>query len=226
LLRGFAGLAGILLVYFAWPVAWGAWYAQQADGVVSRLRDGSRINLPDTVAAIDAFDHAVSANPSASMRLDRSELLVGAARGLNWAAPDSEREQWLRQAEADLEAGLGSAPARGVAWLRLAAVREALGGPSPKVVGPLLRSIATAPVIPRLWPVRLELILRNWDSFADVERERIAAYVAMTWEASSDRRWFVSVLRDNVDELYLRILLADTPRAQEELSTWIALVRR
>jgi hypothetical protein len=28
------------------------------------------------------------------------------------------------------------------------------------------------------------------------------------------------------DELYLRILLADLPGAQEELSTWIGLVRR
>ena len=52
-------------------------------------------------------------------------------------------------------------------------------------------SIETAPVIPRLWPVRLELILRNWESFTDAERDRVAAYVVMTWQASTDRRWFV-----------------------------------
>jgi hypothetical protein len=226
LLRGLLGLGCAALVCFAWPVAVGAWYAQKADPVINRLRDGKSINLPDTLAAIDAFDRAIGANPSAVRRLDRSELLVGAATGLNWAAPDSQREQWLRAAAADLEAGLGGAPARGVAWLRLAAVRQALEGPSRQVVGPLLMSIETAPVVPRLWPVRLELILRNWESFTAAERDRVAAYVIMTWQASTDRRWFVVALGQATDELCLRILLGDLPGAQEELSMWMGLVRR
>lgn len=225
-LRGLVGVTGVLLVYFAWPVAQGAWYAQQADSVVSGLRGGRRVDLADTVAAIEAFNDAVRADPSAMMRLSRSELLVGAAVGFNRAAADSEREKWLREAEADLSAGLGGVPARGVAWLRLAVVREALEGASPRVVAPLLRSIATSPVVPRLWPTRLELILRNWEWFTDAEREHVAGYVGMTWEASSDRRWFVNALRKEVDELYLRLLLADVAGAQDELTTWIALVRR
>jgi hypothetical protein len=226
LLQGLLGLGCAALVYFAWPVAVGAWYAQQADPVINRVRDGKSINLPDTLAAIDAFDRAISANPSAVRRLDRSELLVGAAMGLNWAAPDSQREQWLRAAEADLETGLGGAPARGVAWLRLAAVRQVLEGPSRRVVGPLLMSIETAPVIPRLWPTRLDLILRNWGSFTDAERDRVATYVIMTWQASADRRWFVGAMGQGTGELYLRILLGDLPGAQEELSMWMGLVRR
>ena len=226
LLRGLLGLGCAALAYFAWPVAVGAWYAQKADLVINRLRDGKSINLPDALAAIDAFDHAIDADPSAARRLDRSELLLGASMSLNWAAPDSQREQWLRIAETDLEAGLAGAPARGVAWLRLAAVNLALEGPSPRVVGPLLMSIETAPVIPRLWPARLELILRTWNSFTDAERERVAAYVVMTWQASSDRRWFVSAMSQPIDELHLRLLLADLPGAQEELSTWTGLVRR
>ncbi len=204
----------------------GAWYAQKADPVINRLRDGKSINLPDTLAAIGAFDQAVSADPSALLRLERSELLVGAATGLNWAAPDSQREQWLREAEADLEMGLGGAPARGIAWLRLAAVRQTLEGSSPRVAGPLLMSIETAPIIPRLWPVRLALVLRNWDSFTDAERDRVAAYVIMTWQASTDRRWFVGALHQGIDELYLRMLLSDLPGAQEELNMWIGLTRK
>ena len=226
LLRGLLGLGCAALAYFAWPVAVGAWYAQKADLVINRLRDGKSINLPDALAAIGDFDRAIGANPSAGYHLDRSELLVGASTNLNWAAPDSQREQWLHMAEADLETGLAGAPARGVAWLRFAAVRLALDGPSPRVVGPLLMSIETAPVMPRLWPARLELILRTWNSFTGSERDRIAAYVVMTWEASSDRRWFVSAMSHAVDELYLRMLLADLPGAQEELSTWIGLARR
>lgn len=226
LLRGLLGLGCAALIYFAWPVAVGAWYAQKADVVINQLRNGRSINLPDTRAAIDALDRAVSADPSASLRITRSELLVGAAIGLNWAAPDSDREAWLRAAEADLDVGLGQAPARGVAWLRLAAIRQMLEGSSLRVVGPLLMSIETAPVIPRLWPARLELILHNWESFTGPERDRVASYVIMTWQASTDRRWFVGAMGQGVDELYLRILLGDLPGAQEELSMWIGLVRR
>jgi hypothetical protein len=226
LLRSLLGLGGALLVYFAWPVAWGAWYAQKADAVLGRLREGQPINLPDALAAIDALDHAVRANPSAPHHLERSELLVGAANGLNWAAPDSQRNQWLGIAQDDLDRGLAGAPARGVAWLRLAVLRQTLEGASPRVVGPLLMSIETAAIDPRLWPLRLELILRNWDSFTDAERQRVAAYVAMTWEASTDRRWFVGAMRQGPDELYLRILLGGLPGAQDELSMWIGLVRR
>lgn len=224
LLRSILGLGGALLVYCAWPVAWGAWYAQQADGVVTPLRDGRLLDLADTLGAIEAFNQAVRANPDAMMRLSRSELLAGAASSFNWAPRDIEREQWLREAEADLEAGLGGAPARGISWLRLAFVRDALGGSPREVVGPLLRSIATTPVVPRVWPVRLALILRNLESFTDAERQAVAAYVAMTWKASSDRRWFVNALRSDVHELYLRGLLSDVPGAQEELTMWIALV--
>jgi hypothetical protein len=165
LLRGLLGLGGALLVYFAWPVAWGAWYAQKADLVVDQLRNGRPINLPNALAAIDALDRAVAANPSGLRRLDRSEVLVGAATDLNWAAPDSQRQQWLRTAEADLEMGLGDAPARGVAWLRLAAVRQTLEGPSPRVVSPLLMSIETAPVVPHTWQVRLEIF--DWKGLAN-----------------------------------------------------------
>ena len=74
--------------------------------------------------------------------------------------------------------------------------------------------------------MRLELILRTWDSFTDAERDRVAAYLVMTWQASPDRRGFVSALGQAGDELSLRLLLGDLPGAQEELSMWIGLVRR
>jgi hypothetical protein len=223
MLRGLLGIGGALLVYSAWPVARSALHAQGADTTMSRLREPAAVSLRDALAAIEALDLAIQADPSARNHLDRSELLVGAAFVVR--APDSQREQWLRTAAADLEIGLARAPARGIAWLRLAVVRQALAGPSAQVVAPLIASIEVVPVVPRLWPVRLELILRNWAWFDDVERERMAAYVAMTWRATSDRRWFVRAMRENVDELLIRLLLNDVEGAQDELSTWMRLVR-
>lgn len=223
ILRSFLGIGGALLVYFASPVAWGAWRALGANTVIDRLRDNKPITVPDAVVAIEALDSAVQANPSAQLLLDRSEVLAAASTLIG--VSDSRREQWLRTAEADLEAGLAKAPGHGIAWLRLAAVRQTLDGPSTRVVAPLLVSVDTAPVVPRLWPVRLELILRNWQWFTDPERDRIVAYVAMTWQASSDRRWFIRAMREPLDELYIRLLLSEEPGAQEELSTWMRLVR-
>ena len=89
-----------------------------------------------------------------------------------------------------------------------------------------MMSIETAPVVPRLWQRRLEMILRNWGAFTDREREQVAAYVVMTWQAGADRQWFVRALHQNIDELYLRLLLGELPGAQDELSMWIGLVRR
>lgn len=219
MLRGLLGVGGALLVFYTWPVAWGAWYALQAETVVSRLRENQSINLPDSLAAINAYDAAVRVDPSALRHLGRSELLLGAALALNWAAPDSERQEWLRTAEADLEAGLAGAPARGIAWLRLAAIRQILDGPSERVVAPLMMSIETAPVIPRFWPVRLDLILRNWRFLGDEQRSVVEAYIVMTWEQSTgDRRWFAAALHGPGDELFLRYSLGKVTGAQDELT--------
>ena len=227
LLRALLAAGGILLVFTAWPVAISALYFQQADVVISRLREDRPINLPDALAAIDAVDRAVHADPTGARRLLRSELLAGAAAGLNWAAPDSQRDQWLHTAAADLEYGLATAPARGIAWLRLANVRYSLeGGPSPDVVVPLLMSIDTAPVLQRLWPARMELILTNWTSFTDEQREKVAEHIVNEWRQSSDRRGFVKAIRRPVDELYLRYMLRDVPGAQEEFSLWLLSARR
>jgi len=211
----------------AWPVAWGAWYALKAETVISSLREGRPVNLPDSLAAIDAFDTAVLIDPSPLRRLARSELLFGAAIELNWAAPDSQRRQWMHTAESDLEVGLAGAPGRGAGWLRLAAVRQALDGPSSRVVGPLLMSIETAPVIPPLWPVRMELILRNWRFLTDEQRNAAEAYIAMTWQHSTaDRRWFVRAIRAPGDELFLRYVLSSVPGAQDELTLLFEAARK
>src|SRR5207237_10918865 len=131
---------------------------------LGQLREGQPITLPDALAAIDALDRAVRANPSGANHLERSELLVGAANGLNWAAPDNQRNNWLRIAQEDLVAGLAGAPARGVAWLRLAALRQALEGPSPRVVGPPLTSLEPVAIGAPLSPLRLERVLAHRDS--------------------------------------------------------------
>ena len=226
MLRGLLGVSGAILAVLAWPVANGAWQAQKADAVLFELRTGQPLQLADVQAGIAALDRAVAADPVAGRRLGRSELVAGAAVVPDLPADKQQRDEWLKQAKGDLDFGLGNAPARSVGWARLAAVRQATEGTSAKVVAPLMMSIDTAPMMEALWPARLQLILDNWQFFTPKERERISAYVVMNWRVSGDKSWFARAIRSPIDELFVRYFVRDEPNAQEELTKWLARLRK
>ena len=227
MLRGLLALGGAVLVVVAWPVANGALQQQKADSVLYALRTGERpVRLSEVENAMQALDRAVAFDPTASRRLVRSELLSGAALNPSLRISSEQRIQWLREAQGDLEIALGNDPARGIGWLRLAAVRQALGGPSRAVVDPLMMSLDVAPELESLWPSRLQLFLDNWQHFTPKERERIDAEVAMNWRKSQIRRYFAEVIRSPIDELFVRYFIRNEPNAQEELTKWLAYLKK
>jgi hypothetical protein len=226
MLRGLLGVGGAILAVVAWPVANGAWQAQKADAVVFELRTGQALHLASLQDGIAALDRAVAADPVAGRRLGRSELLAGAALTMDLPVTREQRAEWMKQAQDDLDFGLANAPARGVGWARLAAARQALDGTSARVVAALMMSIDVAPMMESLWPSRLQLILDNWQYFTPKERERIAAYVAMNWRLSRDRRWVAQTIRSPIDELFVRYFVRDEPNAQEELTQWLTRLRK
>jgi hypothetical protein len=226
MLRGLLGIGGAALAIVAWPVANGAWQAQKADAVFFEFRTGEQVPLGRAEDAVTTLDRAVAADPVAGRRLGRAEMLLAAALTPNLGASDERRSKWLKQAQADLEFGLGNAPARGVAWAQLASARQAIDGPSAKAVAALMMSIETAPMLEDLWPSRLRLILDNQQFITPQERDRIGAYVVTTWRASSDRRWVADIINSPLDELFVRYFLRDEPGAQEELTRWLAHLKK
>lgn len=226
LVRALLGLGGILLVWFAWPVMKGAWQAQQADAATTALRLNYKISLDAVLNAIDKLDRAVESDPIAVRYFQRSELLAGAALSPYFAPTVQQRSEWLTRAEHDLRTGLGEDPARGIQWLRLSSVRLALEGPSQRSVAPLLMSIDTAPMLLPLWPARLRLILDNWQALTREQRERVALYVARTWQLSSSHDWFADAIRIPVDELLVRYFVRDEAGAQDELTRMLTERRR
>jgi len=218
LVRGLLGFGGALLVWLAWPVMTGAWQAQRADTATTALRLNYQISLDALLNAIDALDRAVESDPTASRYLQRSELLAGAALSPNFAPTAQQRGEWLSRAQDDLTAGLGDEPARGIQWLRLASVRLALEGPSQRSVAPLLMSIDTAPMLLPLWPPRLRLILDNWQALTTSQREKVALYVARTWQLSPSHDWFADAVRTPIDELFVRYFVRNEAGAQDELT--------
>ena len=226
MLRGLLGVGGVILAVVSWPVANGAWQAQKADAVVFELRTGQALDLASVQSGIAALDRAVAADPVAGRRLGRSELLAGAALTVDLPVTRQQRTEWIKQAQGDLDFGLGNAPARGIGWARLAAARQALDGTSARVVAALMMSIDVAPMMETLWPSRLQLILDNWQYFTPKERERIAAYVVVNWRMSGDKRWVAETIRSPIDELFVRYFVRDEPNAQEELTKWLTRLRK
>ena len=76
------------------------------------------------------------------------------------------------------------------------------------------------------WPARLQLILDNWRDFTPQQREQVSAYVAAIWRASPDKRWFATAIRSPLDELFVRYFVRNEPNAQEELTQWLAQLRK
>jgi hypothetical protein len=226
MVRGLLGIGGTALAIVAWPVANGAWQAQKADAAFFALRTGVQVGLSEVEAAVTALDQAVVADPVAGRRLSRAEMLLAAALTPGVGAGDAQRSKWLGQSRADLEFGLANAPARGVAWAQLAAARQAIDGPSDKVVAALMMSLETAPMMEALWSSRLRLILDNQQFFTPRERERIGAYIVTTWRTVGDRRWIGEVIRSPLDQLFVRYFLRQEPGAQEELTRWLTRLRK
>jgi len=218
LIRALLGLGGVLLVWLVWPVAKSALQAQQADAATTALRLNHKISLVAVWNALEALDRAVETDPTATRHLQRSELLAGAALSPRFTPTDRQRGEWLMRAQDDLTFGLGNDPARGVGWLRLASVRMALEGPSQRSLAPLLMSIDTAPMLLPLWPARLRLILDHWQVLTVSQREKVAGYVARTWQLSAGHAWFADAIRTPIDELFVRYYVRNEAGAQEALS--------
>ncbi len=218
LLRSLMAVGGALLLVQVWPIAQGAWYAQQADSIFTDLRMQRPLDLARVRAGISALDRSVAAQPVAGRLLTRAEFVSGTATSLGDKITDQERSEWLRKARGDLEAGLAGAPARGIDWLRLAFLRLVMDGASRDVLPPLFMSIETAPLVPHIWQARLRYILDVWPYLDDAQKDRVGAYVRRTWHYGHDRRYFAWVIYSQIDELIVRYFLRGEPGAETELT--------
>ncbi len=215
------GAGGACLVVLAMPVVRGAWEAQKADAVVNDLRVGHPLNLEKVRAGIMALDLAVAAEPVAQRYLERAELLAGAGLAHELDVPASQRLKWEHRAISDLQKGLAGAPARGIGWLRLATMRDTVDGATRDMLAPLFLSIEYAPLVPQTWVSRLQVILDSWPYLDNAEKDKVAAYVRLTWRVAKDRRFFADEIRSPVDELIIRYFLRGEPGAQDELTRLI-----
>lgn len=228
-MRGLTIAGGMIGVALGWPIAEAAWQAQRADGVFYALRTEKPVSRAAVDDGLDGLSRAIELDRVPSRYLQRSDLLTSAALA---PAPilgvDREtRSAWLKQARADLLVGLAGAPARGVDWLRLAAIELDLNGPSRQVIALMFTSIEMAGRLPPTWPSRLRVILDCWPYLTAPEKERLRGYMVMTWRQSKgDRRLFGHVTRSAADHAILTWFLREEPGAPQELADIIKRVSR
>lgn len=214
-------ISGIILVYQGLPVTSAALQAQRADAVVMKLRRVENVTTPEVSAGIDVLNKAVGIDPVAGRYFARSELEGGAGLTQSLEASPEARTRWLKRAKEDLEIALAHAPGRTIEWLRLAATREGIDGPSREIIAPLEMSIETGRWMEPAFYVRLRLIVDNWAYFTDAEKDGLQKYVSGMWRYANDRRFFGTSIVNPVDEVIIRNLLRDQPGAQEMLTKWI-----
>jgi hypothetical protein len=214
-------------VTLGWPIAEAAWQAQRADGVFYNLRTDHAVDRKAVENGLDGLGRAIELDRVATRFLARSDLLTSAALNPGVRLDAATRKDWLNRARADLVVGLAGAPAHGIDWLRLAAIELELYGPSRRVIALMFTSIEMAGRLPQGWESRMRVILDCWPYFTDPEKERLRAYLVMTWRHSKgDRRLFGYVTRSAADHAILTWFLRDEPGAPQELAEIIKRVNK
>jgi hypothetical protein len=217
----------VLAVTLGWPIAEAAWQAQRADGVFYNLRTDHPVDRKTVDNGLDGLSRAIEIDRVPTRFIMRSDLLTSAALNQGFRLDAATRKDWLTRARGDLVTGLAGAPAQGVAWLRLAAIELDLYGASRRVIALMFTSIEMAGRLPQTWESRLRVILDCWPYFTDVEKERLRAYIVMTWQQSKlDRRLFGYVTRSAADHAILTWFLREEPGAPQELADIIKRVNK
>lgn len=210
-----------------WPIAQAAWQAQRADGVFYDLRTDHTVTRKAVDEGLDGLSRAIELDRVPTRFLLRSDLLTSAALNQALRLDPETRKDWLNRARSDLFVGLGGAPADGVDWLRLAAIELDLYGASRRVIALMFTSMEMAARLPQTWESRMRVILDCWPYFTDAEKERLRAYLVMTWRQSKgDRRLFGYVTRSAADHAILTWFLRDEPGAPQELADIIKRVNK
>jgi hypothetical protein len=220
-------VGGLVAIFFGWPIVQAAWQSQQVDAVLYGQRTGKRVDAEEVAAGVEALSRAIDDDPVASRYLVRSELLASAALTPSIWLDSAQRADFMRRARADLIIGLANSPARGVDWLRLAALQLELEGASRRVVSLMVTARQMAGGIPQTWPVQLRLILDCWPYLTDREKGWLKGYVEMIWRQSVlDRQLFGYATRSAADHAILTWFLRDVPGAPQELASIIDRVNK
>jgi hypothetical protein len=213
---GSVAILGVCLLGLGVPRTIAAWYSLAAEPAVSKMAGGAKpsdIELTDAIADLEA---AIAWVPSNKRLSDLGWL--EAEQGVRVPAGNPQRLELLDQAENHLVAALRLGSADGVAWLRLAFVREVKAEPERQVVAALMQSLDAAPFERGYWIYRSGKLFALWPSLTLDELYAVRTNIHAMWMAAPRmRRPLLAAAEAAGQVAALNWSLADDPEAKEQL---------
>jgi hypothetical protein len=155
-----------------------------ATSVLENLTAGKLVSdeaLARAVAALKASTGWVSSGPWL-----RDLGLLEANQALRLYVADPARRPVLEAADRHLTEALHINPVDGLAWIRLASVRELRGFPRREVAAALVKALDVAPYDRGLWMYRSSKLVSLRSELSPDERAAFEGNIRMVWAADPD----------------------------------------
>jgi hypothetical protein len=208
-------LFGLALLGLGIPRTMAAWAALDARPALGKIRDGVQPSAEELREGVQGLQRAKGwlAAERHLTDLGTLEFLLAQMVPLDQAARNTQ----LATSERHLMEGLVKNPADGVAWYRLAQVRQAQGAVSASVKAALLQSVDMAPNQRQLWLGRAFGLIYYRSSLTPEEWEAAGGQLRTIWRTNSSiRSQLVELLRGSgLGFAVLKEALASDPEGQE-----------
>jgi hypothetical protein len=206
-------LGGAILA-LAIPRSIGAWEVRfDAAPVLDNLIAGKPVSDEALARAVAALRAAIGWGSTAPWLRDLGLLETNQAQRLY--VGDPARGPVLEAADRHLTGGLRVDPVDGLAWIRLASVRELRGLPRRDVVAALVKALDVAPYDRGLWMYRSSQLVNYRAELTADERAAFASNVRTLWAADPDLTRQLIGYAASVDALdFISDTLGNDPEAR------------
>ena len=220
-MAGLSLLLGIALLVLAVPRTIAAWAGLDAQPALHEVNRAQTPKPDDVVAGIAGLKRAIEWVPSARRFIDLATLEF--ELGLSLPADDARRQEAFESAQAHFIEGLSLNPVDGLAWLRLAWVREGLKQPARSVAVCLVQSLDMAPHMRPLWLARARMLLVYWSSMTVEEVLTVRRQLQTIWSAEPGMRRPLVQMAQEVSQLVtLYWALGEDPEVRAEFTRIVA----
>lgn len=174
------GAAAIALLTLSWPRLQASLAYLPVDTAIRNYYASREIPSAQLPGLIERTRQAIDRNDHYRYRDGLSTLLY--LRGLDERSPTRQRRPAFEQAIAEAQNVVAAAPARPMAWQRIARTHALLGHGPEQIIAPLKMSIYAGRVEPTLLPGRLELGYRYRSALDDEAAGLLRDQTLLGWK--------------------------------------------
>ena len=214
---------GLALLGLAIPRTVAAWASIETQPALEKFWAGKAPSDAELAAGVAGLRRALVWVPSPRRLTNLALLELEQARSRKFADP--ERGVLLASAEQHLVDGLIANPADGIAWFRLAVVRQMRVGTGRAISVALMQSLDMAPDMRLLWLPRIGMFLVYWRTLKDDELAALRSHLRTIWSADPNIRVPLLQLAQSYGELpVISAALESDAQAKGEFGRMMSLL--